>query len=58
MFKRGRNDNGILDENFFGNHRTFEELQKIAMLGLMIFLSGADPGLYTNSTWIQGLSLT
>jgi hypothetical protein len=32
MFKRGRNDTGILDKNFFGNRRTFEDLQKIARL--------------------------
>jgi hypothetical protein len=32
MFKRGRNDNGILDENFFGPARSYEELKKIAKL--------------------------
>ncbi len=32
MFKRGRNDNGILDKNFFGNRRSFEDLLKIARL--------------------------
>jgi hypothetical protein len=55
MFKRGRNDNGILDENFFGNYRTFEESPS---LDSMIFLSGADQRLYINSTWTQELSLT
>jgi hypothetical protein len=32
MFKRGRNDNGIMDEKFFGNNRSFAELQLIAKL--------------------------
>jgi hypothetical protein len=32
MFKRGRNDNGILDENFFGNNRSFADFQQIAKL--------------------------
>ncbi len=32
MFKRGRNDNGIMDENFFGNNRSFAEFQLIAKL--------------------------
>jgi hypothetical protein len=32
MFKRGRNDNGIMDENFFGNNRSFAEFQQIAKL--------------------------
>ncbi len=57
MFKRGRNDNGILDENFFGHHRTFEKLQQVAKLAFDVLL-GADQKLYTNSTWTQGLSLT
>ncbi len=43
MFKQGRNDNGILDENFFGNHRTFEELQKIARLGFDDFFVRGRP---------------
>ncbi len=43
MFKRGRNDNGILDENFFGNRRTFEELQKIARLVLDDFFVRGRP---------------
>jgi hypothetical protein len=32
MFKRGRNDNGILDENFFGNNRSFAERELISKL--------------------------
>jgi hypothetical protein len=43
MFKRGRNDNGILDENFFGNYRTSEELQKIAKLGFDDFFVRGRP---------------
>jgi hypothetical protein len=32
MFKRGRNDNGLLDENFFGRNLSFETYSKIACL--------------------------
>jgi hypothetical protein len=37
MFKRGRNDNSILDENFFGPARSYEELKKIAKLSFVDF---------------------
>jgi hypothetical protein len=32
MFKRGRNDDRLLDENFFGRNLSFDELKKIACL--------------------------
>jgi hypothetical protein len=32
MFKRGRNDNGLLDENFFGCNLSFDDYKKIACL--------------------------
>jgi hypothetical protein len=32
MFKRGRNDDGILDENFFGFNRSFAEFMRIAKM--------------------------
>jgi hypothetical protein len=32
IFKRGRGDDGILDENFFGRNYTFEDFKKIACI--------------------------
>ncbi len=32
MFKRGRNDERMLDENFFGRNLSFDDLKKISCL--------------------------
>jgi hypothetical protein len=47
MFKRGRNNNGILDENFFGPACTFEEYKLIARLSFEDFLAEGGPNPWT-----------
>jgi hypothetical protein len=39
IFKRGRGDDGILDENFFGRNYTFEDFKKIACITYDDFFS-------------------